>query len=334
MRTRNFTILDRPVSELGFGGANIGNLREATSSQKSLDLVAFATEQNVSHFDTAPHYGAGLSETRLGMALYDSQTSDTIVSTKVGRRLVPDSRYRAISAADFEQASPFVREFDYSYDGVMRSVDDSLNRMGRSQFDILYMHDIGRVTHGYDHDNQFRIAMNEGFRAMSELKSQGVVQAIGVGANEWEVCERTLDYADFDCFMVANAFTLLDHTILERFEPECAKRNKSLVVAAPFASGILVTGSRKAGSYKYQPPTNYILQKVAALEELCSIYNVPLQALAIQFPLKYQTVKSVVVGMREQQEITQNIEWYQYAIPEDCWQAVFNLLGLDCQAIG
>jgi len=322
MKTRTIDLSGTPICELGFGAAGIGNLYRPMESVVAQDVVAEAWRQGVRYFDTAPHYGAGLSERRLGLALQELPREGQLLSTKVGRVLEPLSSNAPVDAEGFVQAAPFARRYDYSYDGVMRSFEDSLQRLGVGRIDILLMHDIGRLTHGDAHEAQFRTAMEGGYRAMAELREQGLVQAIGLGVNEWQVCDAALNHGDFDCFMVANCFTLLDNGITETFTERCRRERVSLIVAAPFNSGVLAKGSEGAGHYFYGDVPAEVIEQVKALEAVCREYSVPLAAAAIQYPLQYDCVKSVVIGMTKGVRIRQNIDWYAHPIPAEFWHTL------------
>lgn len=322
IRQRTFDRGDLTISELGFGGAGIGNLFRPISNAQAQSAIDCAWQQGVRYFDTAPHYGSGLSERRLGLAVHELPRQQLLLSSKVGRLLSPIANTSHADGECYMQAAPFQRIYDYSYDGVMRSFEDSLQRMGVSQIDILYMHDIGRLTHGEAHEAHFTTAMEGGHKAMVALREQGLVKAIGLGVNEWEVCNEALDHADFDCFMVANCFTLLNNSITEHFTDRCRSRQTSLVVAAPFNSGVLAKGSAGAGHYFYGDTPDAVIQQVRALEEVCQAFHIPLQAAAIQFPLLYSCVKTVVVGMTHAERIKQNLSWYHQPIPAEFWDTL------------
>ncbi|UTW14503.1 aldo/keto reductase [Marinobacterium rhizophilum] len=311
-----------PITELGFGAAGIGNLFRSVTNVEAQAAVNGAWEQGLRYFDTAPHYGAGLSERRLGLALHEKPRDELFLSTKVGRVLHPLEKNAPLEEAGFVGAAPFKRHYDYSYDGIMRAFEDSLQRLGVTRIDMLLMHDLDVFTQGDKLPELFRIAMNSGFRAMSELRDQGLVKAIGLGVNEWQVCDAALDQADFDCFMVANCFTLLENEITQHFTGTCRQREVSLIAAAPFNSGILAKGSAGAGHYFYDTAPGAVIERVIELEKVCSEYQVPLPAAAIQFPLLYPCVKSVVIGMTSEARIRQNMDWYEYPISMDFWQAL------------
>lgn len=322
MKTRIINSSGSSVTEIGFGCAGAGNLFRSVSYEGISGAVRKASELGINYFDTAPHYGAGLSERRLGVALGDITRKDTFLSTKVGRLLYPDSKLRQKDADDFVSASPFDREYNYTYDGVMRSFEDSLQRLGVSSIDMLLMHDIGQLAHKEQHEMYFQQAIKGGFKAMMELREQGLVRNIGLGVNEWQICDQAMNYGQFDCFMVANCFTLLNNDITQNFTDKCNSNNVSLIAAAPFNSGILAKGSKDLGHYFYGDAPKDIVDKVIAIEAICEQYNVSLQAAAIQYALRYDCVKSVLIGMTSEERVEQNIAWYEEFIPEEFWQAL------------
>lgn len=307
------------LPELGFGAAPLGNLYHPLTEEQALALVELAWSSGFRYFDTAPHYGQGLSERRIGDRLRQQQGRDYILSTKVGRLLKAASY--AGERHGFCSTMPFDIHYDYSYDGVMRSYEDSLQRLGLARVDILFMHDIGRATHGSRHNDLFPIAMEGGYRAMRELREQGLVKAIGLGVNEYEVCEAALAYGDWDCFLLAGRYTLLEQAALDSFLPTCLQRNCSVVIGGPYNSGILATGT-KAGStpyYNYAPASPEVIAKVKQLETLCVQYHVPLAAAALQFPLAHPAVASVLPGMGSAGHVTQTLSLMNTCIPGAFW---------------
>ncbi len=319
MKSRVMSKHSLELSEIGFGGAGIGNLFHSIGLQNSEDSVLKAWDMGVRYFDTAPHYGSGLSERRLGVSLHSLLDQKPIISTKVGRILKPLAKGQPAQKFEFVNEAPFARTYDYSYDAVMRSYEDSIQRLGVSEIDILYMHDIGELTHADNHPEVFKTAMDSGYRAMDELRSQGLVKHIGLGVNEWQICAQTLPVADFDCFMVANCFTLLNNDITDSFLGGCEKKNIDLIVAAPFNSGILASGSKNPNAYFYQQAPEQIIEKVKRLEGVCERYSVTLGAAAIQFPLRFKQVKSVVLGMSNPERIEASCQWYNEEITDEFW---------------
>ena len=220
---------DLEVSAFGFGTAPVGNIFEEIDEKTSDEMFQVAWDSGVRFYDTAPMYGHGLSEYRTGYSLRWKNRSDFVLSSKVGRLLHP-ARKEDINYAPWTNAGRFEVEFNYSYDATMRSVDDSLQRMGLESIDILYIHDIDKFTRGDEQPEVFETAMNGAWRALSKLRDERVVKAIGVGVNEWEVCQDALEQRDFDCFLLAGRYTLLEQEALDTFLPLCEQRNASVVV--------------------------------------------------------------------------------------------------------
>ena len=319
-RTVGNTPLELEV--LGFGCAPLGNLYREITDADARKLMNAAWSAGFRYFDTAPHYGQGLSERRIGDLLRQYPTDDFVLSSKVGRLLRPagyvDERHGFLSS------TPFDIEYDYSYSGIIRSFEDSLQRLGLDRIDIIYMHDIGEYTHGDDNRRHFPIAMLEGYRAMDELRSSGMVDAIGLGVNEYQVCEKALEYGDWDCFLLAGRYTLLEQEALESFLPACEKRNCSIVIGGVYNSGILATGVRGDGPfyYDYGPAPQTIIDKVAKLEDLCDDYGIRLPAAALQFPLAHPTVVSVIPGIGQVSQIQETLGLFSTPIPAGFWNAL------------
>lgn len=313
------------LSLLGFGAAPIGNLYQAVAEEQAMATVDEALALGIRYIDTAPHYGFGLSETRLGAVL--QQRAETIaISTKVGRLLVPTDSTAAVrhGFADTPALEPV---FDYSYDGVMRSFEASLERLKVGRVDLLLAHDPGEMTHGAHHPARFREFIEGGYRAMRNLRDQGLVRAIGVGANEWQVCEQVLQHVDLDGFLLAGRYTLLEQGACETFLPLCARRGVSVILGGPFNSGILASGVSGAGPvyYNYEPAPAAIRARVHELELVCREFDVPLAAAALQFPAAHPQICSVVAGLASPQQVRQAVAWMNHIIPGDFWLALREL---------
>lgn len=314
---------DVRVPALGFGAAAIGNLYQPVADEVAEQAVHAALANGISYFDTAPHYGFGLSESRLGAALADA--SDVVISSKVGRLLVPvDAERAGRERHGFVDAAPFEPQFDYSYDAVMRSYEESRARLGGRRIDILYAHDLGIMTHGADHEGHFATFMSGGYRAMRELRDSGEVGAIGLGANEWQVCEQALSEGEFDVFLLAGRYTLLEQGALDSFLPMCAERNASVVIGGPYNSGIMVQGTRSGQTlhYDYEPAPLAIVDRVRRLEEICDNFAIPLAAAALQFPLHHPQVAAVIPGLANEQQVEDTIKLYRTPIPTQFWSAL------------
>lgn len=315
-------LLSTRVRGLGFGAGAIGNLYREISDSDAASAVSTALEGGVKYFDTAPHYGFGLSEKRLGRVLESHDDSEHIVvSTKAGRVLAPTTADLRIPRQGFISPEPYESTFDYSHDGVMRSFEESRRRLGRD-IDILYVHDLGRRTHAERHSAQLRLFLNEGYRAMRNLREQGAVRAIGVGVNEWQVCEELLESVDLDIVLLAGRYTLLEQDALESFMPLCVRRGVAVVIGGPYNSGILARDRQTAGAphYDYSPAAPEILARVDSIEAVCARHGVPLAAAALQFPLAHPAVLSVIPGMSSAAEVVAAARWMSIQIPVACWQ--------------
>jgi D-threo-aldose 1-dehydrogenase len=319
---RRIGATDLMVDTIGLGCAPLGNLYEALPDDEAAAMVNAAWDAGLRFFDTAPHYGQGLSERRLGDALRPRHEEPFVLATKVGRLLKPagyaDMRH------NFASPMPFDIEYDYSYDGVLRAFDDSLQRMGLDRVDILFMHDIGRFTHGDDNERHFPIAMDGGYRAMDRLRREGRVAAIGLGVNEQEVCQAALEHGDWDCFLLAGRYTLLEQDPLDRFLPDCLERRCSIIIGGPYNSGILATGVRgkEAPYYDYGEAGEEIVERVAGLETACEEFGVPLPAAALQFPLAHPAVASILPGCATREQLLQSLDYFNHDIPADLWTAL------------
>lgn len=311
--------VDLSVSAFAFGTAPVGNIFREVSEDESDAMFRMAWDAGVRYYDTAPMYGHGLAELRTGHALRWRPRDDYVLSSKVGRVLRP-ARRADIDFAPWVNAAPFSMTFDYSYDATMRSVEDSLQRMGLERMDICFIHDIDRFTRGSAQPEVFRQAMDGCWRALEQLRAQSVVKAIGVGVNEWQVCLEALKLRDFDCFLLAGRYTLLEQQALDEFLPLCHKRAAAVLVGGGFNSGILATGVRPGAKYNYAPAPEPIMQRVAAIEKICAEYAVPLPAAALQFVLAHPAVASFVAGTRSARQLQQNLDWFEHPIAPDLWR--------------
>lgn len=304
------------VAPFGVGASGIGNLYRTIDDAAARATVNAAWQAGVRYFDTAPFYGFGLSERRLGDALRDRPRDAFLLSTKTGRLLRPSP---SAELHGFCAPLPFRPEFDYSYDGVMRSFEDSLQRLGLDRIDILLMHDLGALTHGLDHQRQFAAAMNGGMRAMVSLRAQGLVGAIGLGVNEIAVCRDALAHADLDMIMLAGRYTLLEQEPLDGFFAECRARDVLIVAAGVFNSGILATGSAGVAYYDYSAPPPDIIERVRRIEVVCAKYGVPLAAAALRFATSHPVVAAAVVGVASADEVARLAEHARAKIPSGLW---------------
>ncbi|WP_170783524.1 aldo/keto reductase [Ruegeria lacuscaerulensis] len=313
-----FGRVDLEVSTFGFGTAPIGNIFREIDEQTSDAMIQHAWDAGVRYFDTAPMYGHGLSELRTGQSLRWKNRDDFILSSKVGRVLKP-ARRQDINFEPWTNAAPFTMHFDYSYDGVMRSFEDSLQRMGLERMDICFIHDIDVFTRGDEQPEVFKQAMDGAWKALESLRNQGIVKAIGVGVNEWEVCHAALEQRDFDCFLLAGRYTLLEQDALNKFLPMCEERGAAVVVGGGFNSGILATGAKEGAKYNYAPAPADIMEKVRKIEAVCAEYDVPLPAAALQFVVAHPAVPTFMAGTRTVEQLDQNLNWFSHDIPSDFW---------------
>jgi D-threo-aldose 1-dehydrogenase len=282
-----------PVTRMGFGSVFIGMAN--VSGEQATATVRHALDRGITIFDTAPQYGNGLSERRFGAALAGVDRNSYVLATKVGKLIKPDGTL----------------SFDYSRDGALRSIEESLKRLQTDRIDIVHIH---------DPDDHEREAMDEIFPALAELRAQGVIRAIGAGMNQWEMLARFARQADFDCFLLAGRYTLLEQKALDEFLPLCLERNIGVFLGGVFNSGILATGARPGASYQYQAASPEILERVGRIEAICEQHGVPLQTAALQFPLAHQAVTSLVIGAKSPEEIDANLAAFDRAIPAALWE--------------
>ncbi|MEP9372118.1 aldo/keto reductase [Mesorhizobium sp. KR1-2] len=304
------------VTEVSFGGAAIGGLYRACPREAAMDTLERAWQAGLRYFDTAPFYGFGLSERRVGDFLRDKKRGDYVLSTKVGRLLspVPDDQVPDLGYVD---PLPFRVDYDYSYDGIMRSVEFSYARLGLNLIDILFVHDIGVYTHGVEKTNiHFRQLMEGGLRALEELKSAGTIAAYGLGVNEVQICLDVLAEAPLDCILLAGRYSLLDRSAEEKLLPLCRARNTSLVIGGVFNSGILATGPVPGATFDYGPAPAEVFTRVAALEATAQAHGIPLAAAALQFPLHEPAVATVLIGTAKPSSLARNLDLLNTRVPE------------------
>jgi D-threo-aldose 1-dehydrogenase len=308
------------LTEMGFGTAPLGNLYRELSNQQAEETLQAAWDGGIRYFDTAPMYGFGLSECRVGEFLVGKDRSSFVLSTKIGRLLEP------ASPAGFDAGqwvNPHINNivYDYSYGGVMRSFEASLKRLNLDRVDILYIHDVDAFTHGSREasDRRIKEVMDGGYKALEELRGSGVVQAIGAGVNEWEVCETLTRLGEFDIFLLAGRYTLLEQDALNSFLPICENSDIGIVLGGPYNSGILATGPIKGAKYNYVDAPPKILDRVSRIEAVCSDHNVPLVQAALQFPTAHPSVITVIPGGQTPQEVQQNLSIYSEKIPAGLW---------------
>ncbi len=315
------------VTALGLGCAAFGGLyRDAPLADARAALQA-AWDRGIRYFDAAPMYGLGRAEHILGDFLRDaaSPASEAVVSTKAGRLMVSPRPGRSANAAPknpFDSGRVnglnFVEVFDYSYDGIMRSFDDSQQRLGRPEIDLIFLHDIGRVTHGDRNDAHWQDLKSGGFRALAELRSGGVIKGFGLGVNETAVIEAAMEEADLDCCLLAGRYTLLDRDGADLLD-KAARRGVAIVAGGVFNSGILAGGDAKF-NYVDAPPE--IVKRIQRLQAICARHGVPLGTAAIQFPMRHPGVTSVLVGARTARTITTSADWFETRVPDALWAEI------------
>jgi D-threo-aldose 1-dehydrogenase len=308
-------------TELGFGAAPLGNLYRALDEDVAALTVNAAWDAGIRYFDTAPLYGLGLSETRLNPLLRRLKREDYVLSTKVGRLLKAVPPEQRTGIGKFFNTPSRQEVYDYSYDGVMRSVEFSLERLGIDTIDVLFAHDVDIFTHGSKEasDRRIRELMEGGYHALVKLREEGTVKAIGAGINEWQVAETLAHAGDFDLFLLAGRYTLLEQEALTSFLPYCVERKIGVVLGGPYNSGILATGPRAGAYYNYEPAPPAILDRVARIERVCASHGVKLVEAALKFPLGHPQVVSVIPGGQAPQEVTRNAEIMGAKIPAALW---------------
>jgi len=321
MRTRTIGRTGLAVTEFSFGTAALGGLYRACPRDVAMATLQAAWDEGLRYFDTAPWYGFGLAERVTGDFLRDKPKSDYVLSSKVGRIMfpVPDDKVPSYGYVD---PLPFDVRYDYSYDGIMRSVELSHARLGLNRIDMLYVHDIGVYTHGAErnafHMRQF---FDSGLKALQELKSSGAIKAFGLGVNEIPVCLEVLRETDLDCILLAGRYTLLDRSAVAELLPLCAAKGTSLVVGGVFNSGILATGPVEGAHFDYMPATADIAGKVGAMMEIAKSHGVPLAAPALQFPLEHPAVASVLIGTAKPESLHRNMALARLDLSKDIYPA-------------
>lgn len=311
MRAR--LLRDLALTELGLGGGPLGNHTRAISDDEAIRTIDAAWEGGIRYFDTAPHYGLGLSERRLGDALRDRPRTEYVLSTKVGRllELNPSPTGSDLAAADFDVPDTYVRRFDFSRDGVRRSLDASLDRLGLDRVDIVYVHDA---------DDYVDQAVRQAIPALVELRSQGVIGAIGVGMNQWQAPLHIIQRADLDVVMLAGRWTLLDRSGAPLLA-ECQARGVRVVAAAPFNSGLLAHDRPQAAStFNYVRTPQRQLELARALGAVCTEYGIPLPAAALQFALRTPVVSAVVAGLQTEAEAKIALANMTIDVPDEAWE--------------
>ena len=295
------------VTRLGFGTAPLGGLFQALADDEAHQVVEAAWSAGIRFFDTAPQYGNGLAEQRLGAVLGTKPRDQYVLATKVGRLL----RAGAPPESDtFPGAPPLNPVYDFSYDGVMRSVEESVARLGIDKIDILHIH---------DPDQHFEEGLTGAYRALDRLRAEGTIKAVGAGMNQAEMLARFAREAKFDCFLLAGRYTLLDQVGLQDLLPLCVERGIAIVAGGVFNSGILAD-PRPGSHYNYQTAPEVLVQRAARIKAVCDRHGVSQKAAAIQFPLGHPAVQTVLTGCRAVDELNENVDAFRTPIPDEVWQ--------------
>ncbi len=308
-------------TELGFGSAPLGNLYKAVSDAEAHDVLEAAWNAGCRYYDTAPLYGLGLAETRLNSFLRSKKRDEYVVTTKAGRLLKVCKPEERTGIGKFFETPTRREVFDYSYDGVMRSFEASLERLGLDGVEILLVHDLCIFTHGSKEASDTRIEefMRSGYYAMLSLRDQGVIKAFGAGVNEWQVCQTLAERGDFDLFLLAGRYTLLEQESLQSFLPLCQKRGIGIILGGPYNSGILASGPKAGAYYNYSAAPADVIERVKRIHAVCVRHGVAMISAALQFPLFHPSVVSVIPGGQSVAEVIQNREILNVNIPAGLW---------------
>tara|TARA_B110000263_G_scaffold220663_1_gene208673 strand:+ start:1012 stop:2016 length:1005 start_codon:yes stop_codon:yes gene_type:complete len=308
---------DLKVTNIGMGGAPLGKLNEITARK----ILEKAYESGINYFDTAPLYGAGNSEKLYGNFLSNIERDSFVISSKVGRLILPENEAKKLSLSN--KITPAIETnfkaskyennvvFNFSREGVLRSIEESLNRLKIDNLDIVFIH---------DPDDHYEIALNETLPTLLELKSQGVIKAIGAGMNEWEMLLDFAENGSFDCFLLAGRYTLLDYSAFEKLLPVCLEKDISIIIGGPYNSGVLASDLEKESTFFYEPSPIEIINKAKKIKKICDEFGVPLKATALQFGINHPSVASTIPGPRSPKEIEENLEMISYNIDSQLWE--------------
>jgi len=310
-----------PLTAMGFGGAPLGNLYRKVSESDAQGTLQAAYDAGIRFFDTAPQYGLGRSEGRFGAAIRRFGRDNIQLSTKVGRLLL-DCAPDEVTPEAFVDVPQRRIVFDYTYDGVMRSYEASRARLGVENVDILLVHDVCAFSHGSREASDAKVRElfdGGGYRALEALRGAGDVAAIGAGVNEWQVCERLLELGDFDGFLLAGRYTLLEQEALDSFLPLCVDRDVGIILGGPYNSGILATGAVPGAKFNYADAPEDILARMREIEAVCAAHDTPPIAAALQFVMGHPAVKTVIPGAMGADEVRRNVEVFQTRVPDGLW---------------
>jgi len=309
------------VSVLGLGSAPLGDLYEIIPEKRAEATITAAWELGVRLYDTAPLYGRGIAEHRFGHVLrqHPERRDEFVLCTKVGRYLVPEHRHK-VDRSVFQGGLDFRLVDDYGYDATMRAYEQSIQRLGMNRIDVMHIHDVDVQTWRDDYPRRFKEAVAGAYKALDELRRAGDIKAVGVGVNEVQPLLDFAEAGDFDCFMLAGRYTLLEQGALDKLLPLCQSRGIGILTAGPFNSGILATGAIPGAKYNYKPAPPDILDRVARMEAICKRHGLPLAAAAVQFPLAHPAVAAMVPGAVRPEEVEANIRLIETPIPAALWQ--------------
>lgn len=338
MKTRQFRTrngVELSFTTMGLGMGPIGEIYEVLDEKTTIATVEQAYRSGIRLFDTSPHYGNGISESRLGAGLRAVPRDEIVVSTKIGRIMdpfgKPAERNKDVVSPGFVGGYRHAPRFDYSYDGTMRSVEHSLLRTGLGRVDILLIHDCDVWTHGTEADRRFKEAMDGAYKALDKLRSEKTVAAIGFGINEADTCVKFAQAGDFDLAMMAGRYTLLDQSGVGEFMPLAARKKMGVMLAGVFNSGILATGAVPGAKFEYGAASPAVLDRVRRIEEICARHGTSIRRAAMQFPMSHPAVVSVVLGAVKPAEVEANVADAEAPIPAALWSDLkaAGLLGAD-----
>ena len=305
------------VTSLGFGGAPLGKIGERLTEQGADEIVWAAFDGGVRYFDTAPLYGHGLSEKRLGRVLATFSRDEFVLSSKIGRLLVAENEGQRY--AGMLDKEPYSIRYDYSYEAVRRSLNESLERLGLDRVDILLCHDIDVWTHGDRQPAIYEAASEGALRALTDLRAEGVIGAFGLGVNESKVCVDAMKSFEPDCFLLAGRFTLLEQEPLDEMLPMCQEKNVSVIIGGPYNSGLLATEDRKRATYDYKPVDEDRWQRAQEIRHICDAHGIDIRAVALQYPLRHSAVAAVIPGAGSVVEERHNLELMKVTVPDALW---------------
>ena len=305
------------VTAWGMGCAPLGGVGDRITNDTSDAILNAAWDAGIRYYDTAPLYGHGLSEKRVGRILSDKPRNEFVLSTKIGRLLVPEKE--GARHAGMRDSEGLAIRYDYSSDAVIKSIESSLKRLNLDRIDILLCHDIDSWTHGDEQPGIYEAAANGALPAMHRMREEGLVRAIGLGVNESAVCVRVMQEFEPDCFLLAGRFTLLEQEPLDRMLPMCLDRNISVIVGGPYNSGLLANAERHRATYDYKPVPDELWDKAQQIRRVCDSHGVDMRAAALQYVLRHDAIASVIPGMWALDEVSQNEALLNVEIPPSLW---------------